>query len=59
MAKIFKYRFCIAFCIESVELTKNTGPDKFKHSEEASDSILVQNFHLQLEVWEKMSLLFN
>ena len=38
----------------SVDLTKNAEPDKYN----IVDVILVQNFHLQMQEWEKMALFF-
>ena len=40
----------------SVKLTKNADPDKYKYSGYGMDLILIQNFHLQMEAWEKMIL---
>ena len=43
----------------SVKLTKNADPHRYKNiMVMAQDLILVQNFHLQMEAWKKMSLLF-
>ena len=40
----------------SVKLTKNADPDKYKYSGYDMGVIIVQNFHLQIEALEKMSL---
>ena len=49
----------VTFCkclFGSVKLTKNANLDKYKHSDYGIDLILVQNFYLQMETLEKMSL---
>ena len=40
----------------SVNLTKNADSDKYEYNGYGIGLLLVQKFHLQMEVWQKVSL---
>ena len=53
----FNTDFALKICLfKSVKLTENADPDKYKNiAATAQDLILVQNFHLQMKIWENVA----
>ena len=57
MVKNSKANLTLNNCLfGSVKLSKNADLDKYKYSGYGVRLTLVQNFHLQMEAWQKMSL---